>query len=226
MHLPRTRTLTVALATVVTLSGLAAPATAAGNGACTDPSGVTVVVDFTDVGGAVETGCATAPTTGTDALQQAGFVDTRDASGLICAIDATPDPCPATFTGSYWSYWSAPAGGEWESYQVGSDTSTPAPGSVEGWRYFDGSAGPTIAAPAAATAEASTEASTEASAESSATPSAEPTATQEATLMAATDAAEADSTGGTSPWPWLVGLTALVAAAAATFVVRRRRTDA
>uniref|UniRef100_UPI0035683872 hypothetical protein n=1 Tax=Actinotalea sp. TaxID=1872145 RepID=UPI0035683872 len=71
MHLTRKFTLT--FATLLALSGVAAPAAAA-EGACTDADGVTVVVDFTDLGGEVEIGCATAPATGTEALQEAGFV--------------------------------------------------------------------------------------------------------------------------------------------------------
>ncbi len=215
MHL--TRTFTVAVAAALALTGLAAPAEAAGNGACTDPNGVTVVVDFTDVGGAVETGCALAPTTGTDALQKAGFVDTRDASGLICAIDATPDPCPATFTGSYWSYWSAEPGGSWQSYQVGSDTSSPTAGSVEGWRYSDGSAGPTVAVPAAATASATVASSPSASA------SGAPAAA--ATLSSGTGAPLQDgSSGGVQGW--LIGALVLAGLVSVVgLVVRRRRTD-
>ncbi len=223
MHL--TRTFTVALATVLALSGLASPAAAAGNGSCTDPDGVTVVVDFTDVGGAVETGCATAPTTGTDALQTAGFVDLRDASGLICAIDAMPDPCPATFTGSYWSYWFAAPGGEWQSYLVGSDTSTPAPGSVEGWRYSDGTAGPTVAAAAVRTTSATTEASPSASAAASApAPTVAPSAGE--TLSAGTGAAVQDGTSqGVQVW-LIAALVAVALVAVVAVVVRRRRTDA
>jgi hypothetical protein len=120
---------------------------AAPNGPCTTPDGVTVVVDLTDLGGAVEVGCAVAPATGTAALESAGFTDTRDASQMICAIEREPSPCPATFQGKYWSYWHAAPGGGWQSYQIGSDTAVPVPGQVEGWRYNDGSAGPTVTPP-------------------------------------------------------------------------------
>ena len=213
MHL--TRKLTVALAAALALAGLASPAAAA-DGACTEPDGVTVVVDLTDLGGAVEIGCAAAPATGTEALQQAGFADTRDASGLICAIDAQPDPCPAEFTGSYWSYWFAEPGGEWQTYMEGSDTAVPAPGAVEGWRYFDGSAGPTVEAatvvPAVAT-DVTTQTSAEPSAEATAEPSAEATAA---------DTASADSSSGVLGWV-LGALGAAAAGAAAVVLVRRRR---
>lgn len=106
--------------------------------------GVTVVVDFTDLGGQLETGCATDPATGIEALQQAGFTDTRDPAGMICAIDARPDPCPETFAGSYWSYWYGGQDGTWQVWMEGSDTSVPAAGGFEGWRYNDGSTGPGV----------------------------------------------------------------------------------
>lgn len=114
------------------------------SGACTDPDGVTVVVDQTDLGGEVLVGCAEGAATGTEALVAAGFSDTRDASGLICAIDGLPDPCPETFEGSYWSYWYATPDGDWQTYLEGPDTAVPQPGALEGWRYSDGSAGPIV----------------------------------------------------------------------------------
>ena len=223
MHL--TRNLTVALAAVISLSGLASPAFAADDpaatGACTDPAGVTVVVDFSDLGGEVEIGCATGAATGTEALQEAGFVDTRDASGLICAISSNPDPCPAEFTGSYWSYWYASPGGEWISYQEGSDTAAPAPGAVEGWRYFDGTVGPTVVAPALTASAAETaESASEAPTETSATPSAD------GTIVATTDASTAEEPVSTLGG-WVIGalVIALIVAVVA-LLVRRRRSDA
>ena len=106
--------------------------------------GVTVVVDFTELGGPLETGCATDPATGIEALQQAGFTDTRDPTGMICAIDARPDPCPEAFAGSYWSYWYGGQDGTWQVWMEGADTSVPAAGGFEGWRYNDGSTGPSV----------------------------------------------------------------------------------
>lgn len=114
-------------------------------GACADASGVTVAVDLTEVGGDVEVGCAPGdPTTGRQALIDAGFSLTDDPSGMICAINAAPDPCPKTFEGSYWSYWSAEPGAGWTAYEVGADASDPEPGAFEGWRYNDGSSGPSV----------------------------------------------------------------------------------
>lgn len=143
-------TTTAVLLTIVPLLLLPVPAAAqAQTTGCEDPSGVTVVVDFTEVGGGIETGCAVSDfETGRTALEAAGFTLTDSQPGLICAINSLPDPCPETFEGSFWSYWYGEPGGEWASYMTGADTSSPAPDQVEGWRYNDGSAGPGIAPPA------------------------------------------------------------------------------
>ncbi len=138
------------LAAVALIAGSAAfagtaestPAFAA-DGVCT---GVTVVVDLTDIGGQLEVHCAAGDqATGRDALRAAGFITTDAEGGFICAINAMPDPCPATFDGKFWSYWNAMPDGAWTSYQVGADSSAPAPGSIEGWRYNDGTVAPGIA---------------------------------------------------------------------------------
>lgn len=113
--------------------------------ACPDETGVTVVVDATELEGDLTVGCAADPATGTEALAQAGFTEARDPSGYICAVGGLPDPCPTEFTGSYWSYWTAAPGGEWTAYAEGSDTAVPAAGTVEGWRYGDGTQPPAVA---------------------------------------------------------------------------------
>lgn len=127
----------------------AAPAFAA-DGAC---DGVTVVVDLTDLGGDLEVACAEGEQeNGRSALLAAGFTATDSQPGFLCAINSMPDPCPETFDGNFWSYWNSAPDGEWESYQVGADSSTPAIGQIEGWRYNDGTTPPGIAPSAAADA--------------------------------------------------------------------------
>lgn len=209
------------------------------SGACPDASGVTVVVDLTDLGGEVEVGCAPAGTTGTEALQAAGFTDTRDAAGMICAIDSRPDPCPATFEGSYWSYWHAEPGGEWQFHEQGSDTTTPEAGDVEGWRYYDGSAGPTIEPPvpgAAAGEQVAAPQATEpaATAQDDATGT-DDTGTEETAGTAAEEGATAEddataepveetsATDGTAPVGMLaIGAAAVLTLAVAIIVLARR----
>lgn len=128
----------------VAFSGLADSAPAvAHDTVCT---GVTVVVDLTDIGGELKVACAEGDqATGRDALLAAGFTATDAQSGFICAINDLPNPCPETFDGNFWSYWNATPTGEWTSYEVGADSSAPAQGSIEGWRYNDGSTPPGIA---------------------------------------------------------------------------------
>lgn len=195
---------------------------------CTDQQ-VTVVVDLTDLGGEIEVGCGDVPATGTEVLLDAGFVDTRDPSGFICAINSQPDPCPTEFTGSFWSYWSGEPGGEWQAYAEGSDTSTPAAGSSEGWRYNDGSEGPGLAPAAApgqtgadsgAQAEASPaaeDAGAEAGDSSEAT---EPTDTQD---TAADQDADQETASGPSPTAIAaIALVVLLVAGGAVIAARRR----
>ena len=145
------------------------------SGACVDGNGVTVVVDFTDLGGGIEAGCALKdPATGRAALLAAGFVAADSQPGLLCAIDSKPDPCPTTFQGSFWSYWHSTSGGEWTSYQVGADTSNPASGELEGWRYNDGATGPGIMPSAVADTLRPTQAATTAATAAPAAPAAAP----------------------------------------------------
>lgn len=172
-------------------------------GACTDDTGVSVVVDATELEGDLTVGCAPDPATGTEALAQAGFAETRDPSGYICAVGGLPDPCPTEFTGSYWSYWTAAPGGEWTAYAEGSDTAVPAPGSVEGWRYGDGTQPPAVApadvlpgsgAGDGAAEETSAGATDDAATDDAATDDAADD--EAATAEAPTDDVEEPSTGG------------------------------
>lgn len=152
----RVRATLLCAAAVAVTAATAAPVAAgtAPVGACGDGEGVTVVVDFTDLGGEVEVGCAAGdPASGREALAAAGFTPADGTyPGLICTIDGLPDPCPAEFAGSYWAYWSADQGGDWEASQVGADDADPVPGAFEGWRYNDGATAPGVATAALAAA--------------------------------------------------------------------------
>lgn len=192
------------------------------SGPCSDETGVTVVVDATDLGGDVQVGCAAEAATGTEALLAAGFTETRDPGGFICAISNLPDPCPTTFEGSYWAYWSAEPGGEWVMAAEGSDTTSPAPGSVEGWRYNDGTAPPSIAPPVPGAADAAEDDAEEA--EDATEEAAEPT--EEAAEDDATEAAPSDADptqpGGIAP-AVVLGLVLLVVLGLTALLVSRRR---
>ncbi len=113
------------------------------DGACTDNIGITVVIDFQDLGGGVNVRCAPGPvTSGLDALDTAGIAwePTRRFAGFVCRIAGRPgpdtEPCgdtpPAT---AYWSYWVAQRGGTWCYSNFGAGNRTPPPGTVEGWSF-------------------------------------------------------------------------------------------
>ncbi|SFQ50539.1 hypothetical protein SAMN05421810_108145 [Amycolatopsis arida] len=131
---------TAAAVTTAVITGPAAAATTTA-GACTGTSGVTVVVDFAELGGGIETRCAPGdPASGLEALTGAGF--TYDFvpgyPGFICRIDELPDPCNGAPVTAYWSYWHAQPGGSWSYSQLGAGNYDPAPGSVEGWAFGAG----------------------------------------------------------------------------------------
>lgn len=192
-------TLLGAGALLVGMSTAAAAAQPAQAVAVADCDGVTVVVDFSDLGGEVASGCAEGdPGSGREALESAGFVPVDSTPGLICTIDAQPDPCPTEFEGSYWAYWQL-EDGEWVASQVGADEADPAPGAIEGWRYNDGSAPP----PAVALE-----------------PSAAPTS--ESAADTASEEASEDASGGVSPAIWAV-IAVVVLGVVVGLVIRRSR---
>lgn len=126
---------------------LASP-TEASTGSC---DGVWVVVDARAAGGSLTTRCAPGdPSSGLAALESAGFsyAFVPRIPGFVCTIDGRPDPCNGAPAEAYWSYWHSPAGGSWTYSSAGAGNRDPAPGSVEGWRFGDGSAPPGIAPPA------------------------------------------------------------------------------
>jgi hypothetical protein len=131
-------------AAAVLAAGLAAaaPASPAAAAACPAPdSGVTVVVDFTELGRGIAVGCAPGnPTTGLAALRGAGFDDSfvPRQPGFVCQIDGLPNPCNDGPPDAYWSYWYAEPGGSWTYSQLGAGSRNPDPGDVEGWAFGAG----------------------------------------------------------------------------------------
>lgn len=113
-------------------------------GYCQDGNGVTVVVDFHELGGDPIVRCAPgAQASGLSALQNAGFELTgsqRWGLATLCRVEGKPGPeaesCadypPVT---AYWSYWQAPDGGNWAFAQSGVQESKPQAGSFEGWSF-------------------------------------------------------------------------------------------
>lgn len=214
------------LAGLLTVAPSAAADTAAGADSCDD--GVLVVVDFTDLGGEVEVGCADGdPASGREALESAGFPPTDSIPGMICAVDARPDPCPDEFDGSFWAYWTTD-GGEWVSHTAGADGVDPAPGDVEGWRYNDGATGPGLSPTEAAATLASVTADDDAAEPAVTSTETDDAGTEDgadadatAAVDPATDAAQEDPSGGATVWFVIAGLA--VVAAGVAFLVRTRK---
>ena len=117
----------------------AAPRQAAG--ACAGKTGVTVVVDFQELGGGTNVVCAPGtPSSGLDALAKAGvsYQTTQRFPGFVCRIAGKPsnDPCVNTSPASaYWAYWLAAPGGSWCYSTLGAGSRKPAPGTFEGWSF-------------------------------------------------------------------------------------------
>ncbi|MCK2245085.1 MULTISPECIES: LPXTG cell wall anchor domain-containing protein [unclassified Crossiella] len=123
----------------------APPAFAAGTpGYCPDDTGVTVIIDFQQLGGSTIIRCAPGKqASGHAALRAAGINITGTArwgEAFVCRIEGKPgsdtEPCMDTPPASaYWSYWHAPNGGGWTYSQLGVLNRTPPPGSFEGWSF-------------------------------------------------------------------------------------------
>ncbi|WP_314820748.1 hypothetical protein [Arachnia propionica] len=112
------------------------PSTAGSNavGACLAAGQVwVVVVDETDQVHANQ--CVGTPSSGEQALADAGMRLEFGRSRLICTIDAHPASCPSRFTGQYWHYYHALPGQGWTYSQQGAGSRKPPPGSIEGWCY-------------------------------------------------------------------------------------------
>ncbi|SEF28865.1 hypothetical protein SAMN05421837_104353 [Amycolatopsis pretoriensis] len=183
----------------------AAPASAA-DGTCAEGAGVTVVVDFGDLGPQPLIRCAPGtPANGIAALQEAGIdVAGSQKYGLAvaCRIDGKPGPDVESCAGmpsatAYWSYWHAAAGGKWESSQEGAQTSKPVAGGFEGWAFAKPKSANDLPAP----------------------PKVAPV---RQTATAAPDVSQAGDI--TFPWGFVIGgVVILLLAGAGVFVASRRR---
>jgi hypothetical protein len=138
---------------VTTLTVATGDAGAWTDGACTTTSGVTVVIDFQELGGGVHVRCAPQPVgNGFEALRQAGIDHTTTVRfpGFLCRIAGKPanDPCQTTSPATaYWSYWIAQRGASWCYSSWGAGNRTPPPGTVEGWSFSLGRTSSTAPAP-------------------------------------------------------------------------------
>ncbi|MCX6523849.1 MAG: hypothetical protein NTX58_03640, partial [Actinobacteria bacterium] len=131
----------IGIAGVLSASLLHAPPVAAAEGACTTATGITVVIDFQDLGGGISTRCVSGEVdNGFAALTAAGinFQTATRAPGFLCKIAGLPtteqciQPAPTT---AYWSYWLANRGGNWCYSSLGAGNIVPPPGTVQGWSF-------------------------------------------------------------------------------------------
>ncbi|MEW2523693.1 hypothetical protein [Streptomyces sp. NPDC047071] len=113
-------------------------------GFCKAGEGVTVVVDFRELGGTTLVRCAVgSQRTGLAALKDAGIRVTgtnRWGESFVCRLEGEPgadrEPCVDTPPAkAYWSYWHASNGGRWTYSQYGATYRTPPKGSFEGWSF-------------------------------------------------------------------------------------------
>jgi hypothetical protein len=119
----------------------------AGAATCTSGGGVSVVVDYRELGGGVTTACAAdgAGKSATAIVESVGVSLTyaQRQPGFVCRVNGVPtsDPCVTTSPAdAYWGlWWSDGKSGSWtySSYSSGSLT-VPAGGSV-GWAWKQGS---------------------------------------------------------------------------------------
>ena len=94
------------------------PATAAAAAACRGATGVTVIVDYNEIGGPTRAGCAPdgGGRSGAQAFADAGFpleYDTRQ-PGYVCKVTGVPTDRPCLENDSFWSlWWSDGRSGRW-----------------------------------------------------------------------------------------------------------------
>ena len=127
-------------------------------GECTDDSGITVVVDFSDLDGDVVVRCVRGPLpddmSGLEALRAASFTvqgTARWGDAFVCRIQGRPAPDESlSFDGdddykercqdtppaqAYWGYWYADDGGDWKFSSESAAAREVSEGGFEGWAF-------------------------------------------------------------------------------------------
>jgi hypothetical protein len=132
------------VAALLTIGAAPGAAASVSPGYCPDVGGVTVIVDFQELGGASLVRCAPGDqATGLAALKNAGIQITgtsRWGEAYVCRIQGKPgtdtEACITTPPASaHWSYWYAPDGGSWKISEAGVLNRKPPAGSFEGWSF-------------------------------------------------------------------------------------------
>lgn len=128
------------LLTIAT-SLLPSPSAQAGSTIC-----VALVVDFSPLGGGVDSGCTRVPSgsTGYDVLHAGGHSFAVCNNGVIGMIDGRPaNGCQIKDDTHFWGYWHRkPGSGTWTFSNYGAAVYHPVEGSTEGWVWEDGTTKP------------------------------------------------------------------------------------
>ena len=130
----------VALGTVV-VACLPVPRAAAAETIC-----VALVVDFSPLGGNVDSGCTRVQSgaTGYDVLRAGGHTYEVCSNGVIGTIDGKPaNGCQIKDNNHFWGYWHRKPGSRtWTFSSYGAGFYHPGEGSTEGWVWEDGTTKP------------------------------------------------------------------------------------
>lgn len=138
-------------------AGTAAAVPAARAAACPSASGITVVVDFQELGGGATAGCdanagGPASTNFRDAGYQLSYSQAEGMDGFVCRIQNKPADGDCAETDQFWSlWWSDGKSGKWAFSSRGVESlSVPEGGYVAfAWHQGGGSAQPPAAVPVA-----------------------------------------------------------------------------
>jgi hypothetical protein len=107
---------------------------------------VALVVDFSPLGGNVDSGCTHVPSgsTGYDVLHAGGHTFEVCSNGIIGTIDNQPqNGCAIKDNTHYWGYWHRkPGSSTWSFSNYGAAVYHPGEGSTEGWVWEDGTTKP------------------------------------------------------------------------------------
>ncbi|HET7311338.1 MAG TPA: hypothetical protein VFJ17_08435 [Mycobacteriales bacterium] len=121
--------------------GLPTPHVAAADTIC-----VALVVDFSPLGGNVDSGCTKVPSgaNGYDVLRAGGHRYGICGNGIIGTIDGQPaNGCQIKDKDHYWGYWHRkPGSSTWTFSNYGAGGYHPVEGSTEGWVWENGSTSP------------------------------------------------------------------------------------
>ena len=126
---------------IVVAVGLPTPRVEATNTIC-----VALVVDFSPLGGNVDSGCTKVPSgaNGYDVLRAGGHRYQVCGNGIIGTIDGQPaNGCRIKDSTHFWGYWHRKPGSRtWTFSNYGAASYQPVEGSTEGWVWEDGSTDP------------------------------------------------------------------------------------